>query len=68
MFLKITLATMWKINCTAKVEVMKLFRGLLKKSKGRCEYLGLNIIAVEVLGSGQIENVFECKVNILLDS
>lgn len=68
MFLKITLATMWEINCTAKVEVMKPFRGPVKKSKGRWEYLGLNIIAVEVLGSGRIENVFECKINILLDS
>lgn len=68
MFLKIILAAMWKINCTAKVEVMKPFRGLLKKSKGRWEYLELNMIAVEVLGSGQIENVFECKINMLLDS
>ena len=68
MFLKITLAAIWKANCTAKVEVVRPFKGLLQKTKGRWKYLGRNVIAVEVLGSGQIEDAFECKTDMLLDS
>lgn len=69
MFLKITLAAIWKANCTAKVEVVRPFKRLLQKTKGRWKYLGLiNVIAVEVLGSGQIEDALECKTDMLLDS
>lgn len=65
-FLKITLAVLWKINCTAvKVDVVGPFTGLLQKTKGRWKYLRLNMIAVEVLWSGQIEDAFERKTDML---